>query len=144
MPALRTILACAVPLALAAGCHDHDHDHDDSMLVGDGETHTDDLTYHLMLTSSPDPLVVGDVTLDIMVMDAANGHAGVTGATLEVTPFMPDMDHGIGVAPQVMEMSMEGMYQATWEYSMSGRWEVTIDIEAEPGNDSVVVAHDVE
>ena len=136
-------------LALVA-CNDHDHDHDhdhghnEEMLVGDGGTHTDEGTYHLMLSSSPDPLVSGEVSLEIKVMETANNHEAVTGATIEITPWMPDMDHGIGEAPEVVELETEGSYEATWEYSMPGRWELTIDITADPGTDSVVVAHDVE
>jgi YtkA-like protein len=55
--------------------------------------------------------------------------APVTGASLTVTPFMPDHQHGPGAyTPQVMEMATPGQYQIsdinTW---MPGYWEITID-----------------
>jgi len=56
--------------------------------------------------------------------------APVTGASLTVTPFMPDHQHGPGAyTPQVMELtSTPGQYQIsdinTW---MPGYWEITID-----------------
>ena len=56
--------------------------------------------------------------------------APVTGASLTVTPFMPDHQHGPGAyTPQVMEQqATPGQYQIsdinTW---MPGYWEITID-----------------
>ena len=55
--------------------------------------------------------------------------APVTGASLTVTPFMPDHQHGPGAyTPQVMELATPGQYQIsdinTW---MPGYWEITID-----------------
>lgn len=54
--------------------------------------------------------------------------APVTGASLTVTPFMPDHQHGPGAyTPQVMELATPGQYQIsdinTW---MPGYWEITI------------------
>jgi hypothetical protein len=55
--------------------------------------------------------------------------APVTGASLTVTPFMPDHQHGPGAyTPQVQALATPGQYQIsdinTW---MPGYWEVTID-----------------
>ena len=58
--------------------------------------------------------------------------APVTGASLTVTPFMPDHQHGPGdYTPQVQELvapAPPGQYQIsdinTW---MPGYWEITID-----------------
>jgi len=55
--------------------------------------------------------------------------APVTGASLTVTPFMPDHQHGPGAyTPQVMELATPGQYQIsdinTW---MPGYWEITVD-----------------
>jgi hypothetical protein len=55
--------------------------------------------------------------------------APVTGASLTVTPFMPDHQHGPGAyTPQIQAMPTPGQYQIsdinTW---MPGYWEVTID-----------------
>jgi hypothetical protein len=55
--------------------------------------------------------------------------APVTGASLSVTPFMPDHQHGPGAyTPQIQALATPGQYQIsdinTW---MPGYWEVTID-----------------
>jgi hypothetical protein len=55
--------------------------------------------------------------------------APVTGASLTVSPFMPDHQHGPGAyTPQIQAMPTPGQYQIsdinTW---MPGYWEVTID-----------------
>jgi hypothetical protein len=55
--------------------------------------------------------------------------APVTGASLTVSPFMPDHQHGPGdITPRVQEMPPPGQYQVsdinTW---MPGYWEITID-----------------
>jgi hypothetical protein len=64
--------------------------------------------------------------------------APVTGASLTVTPFMPDHQHGPGAyTPQVMELATPGQYQIsdinTW---MPGYWEITIDAKT-PGSSPV-------
>jgi hypothetical protein len=55
--------------------------------------------------------------------------APVTGATLTVSPFMPDHQHGPGAyTPQIQPQPTPGQYQIsdinTW---MPGYWEITID-----------------
>jgi hypothetical protein len=71
--------------------------------------------------------------------------AGVVGApadhaTLTVTPWMPDHQHGAGAyTVQVQAMPDAGQYKLTqintW---MPGYWEITIDAEANGVHDSVV------
>jgi hypothetical protein len=55
--------------------------------------------------------------------------APVTGASLTVSPFMPDHQHGPGAyTPQIQALPTPGQYQIsdinTW---MPGYWEITID-----------------
>jgi hypothetical protein len=69
--------------------------------------------------------------------------ANVEAATITVTPWMPDHGHGIDEEPMMTEAD-DGMYEATWTYSMGGRWEITIDVDGDAGVDTVVVAYDVE
>jgi hypothetical protein len=66
----------------------------------------------------------------------------VTGATVAVTPYMPDMGHGITDEPVVTE-GEDALYEAVFTYSMGGYWELTIDIDAEPGADQAIVAYEV-
>ena len=66
--------------------------------------------------------------------------APVTGASLTVTPFMPDHQHGAGAyTPQIQELATPGQYQVTdintW---MPGYWEITISATSGTVQDSVV------
>lgn len=96
--------------------------------------------YTLELAPERDPFVAGDQSeLHIVV----TGEAGpTTSAALSLTPWMPDMGHGIAQAPEVVGDG--DAYLATWVFSMPGYWELTIDIDAEHGADQAVVAYDVE
>jgi hypothetical protein len=63
-----------------------------------------------------------------------------TGASMTVTPFMPDHQHGAGVYKvQVEAMPDAGQYKLsqinTW---MPGYWEITIDAQVGTVHDTVV------
>jgi len=67
------------------------------------------------------------------------GGAPTTGATLTITPWMPDHQHGAGAyTPKVQEMT-NGQYDVqeinTW---MPGYWEVTVDATVGTVHDSAV------
>ena len=101
---------------------------------------TSDDLYMVHLTPSSEPFVSGeDVTLGMHVLQDGEG---VAGATVEVVPWMVDMDHGTGEVV-VTEMTMGdevGMYEAAFSFSMGGYWEVTIDIDGS----QAVVAYEVD
>ena len=66
--------------------------------------------------------------------------APVTGASIIVTPFMPDHQHGPGAyTPQVQATANPGEYKIsqinTW---MPGYWEITITVDAAQVHDSVI------
>ena len=111
--------------------------------TGDGEVVTQNNLYHLKLVSAPYPHQAGQVQLSIQLSDNQNNQTPVTGATLQVTPLMPDMGHGINEDVQATE-SGNGDYLATWSYSMAGQWELTLDVDASMGTDKVIVTYDVE
>jgi hypothetical protein len=53
----------------------------------------------------------------------------VTGATIAVKPWMPDMGHGSSETPQITPMATEGMYQITvLDLFMPGIWTNTFTI----------------
>jgi hypothetical protein len=53
----------------------------------------------------------------------------VTGATITMKPFMPDMGHGSSVTPQVTPMGTAGMYQITLiDLFMPGIWTNTFTL----------------
>ena len=68
-----------------------------------------------------------------------SGGAPVDGATLEVTPFMPDHGHGTSINAVVTPSGSNGEYDVTpvnmW---MPGYWEVTVDIDDQGTADSAV------
>ena len=53
----------------------------------------------------------------------------VSGATMTVTPWMPDHGHGSSIVPQVMPMTSAGTYQVTLlDLFMPGIWQITFDV----------------
>ena len=103
---------------------------------------TDGGLYDLTLTADPDPPVAGVASLGIDVADAATG-AAVTDAEIGVTPWMTEHGHGLSEDPVVTELG-QGAYEASFTYTMSGTWDLTVSIDAEAGADEVTVAYEVE
>jgi hypothetical protein len=89
-----------------------------------------------LMESTPAPPKKGDNTWIIQAVDSSE--TPLTGATVKVTPFMPDHGHGTPIRAEVTEQ-MNGNYQATpvnlW---MPGLWEVTVEVTANAQTDSVV------
>ncbi len=97
--------------------------------------------YVLRITPSSDPFLAGEEAG--MEVEIRAGDDAVVGADLQVDPFMPDMGHGVQDAPVVTEAG-QGVYRATWTFSMPGYWEVELTVDAEPGVDRGVAAYEVE
>ena len=93
---------------------------------------TDAGLFHLELEHDPWPAVAGDARMHVRVMDAEAEMAPVLGASFTVEPWMPAHEHGTAEPPVVMEHG-EGLYMATWAYSMPGAWQLNLHIEAEDG-----------
>lgn len=80
-----------------------------------------DITY-----SSAKPLVVGDNVMDVKIMDAGKA---VTGASVEMKVFMPEMP-GMPYMEYIKMMKESGeAYTGSINYSMGGTWQVHIFIE---------------
>lgn len=78
--------------------------------------------------------------IQINAMNAGVVGAPVTGASIVVTPFMPDHQHGTAIKTQVEAMPDAGQYKLSpinlW---MPGLWETTITVSGSGGaSDSVV------
>jgi hypothetical protein len=130
--------------ALAAGaCSDDGGDDDDGTSYNcAAETRDDEFvtglakpgevgTYEFkLLSSDPTPPSRGDNTWVLQLSTIAAPVAPVTGASLRVTPFMPDHAHGSGKPVIVTPMTEAGQYQLDpvnlW---MPGLWEITIQAE---------------
>lgn len=135
------LLMLASIVAAAAACHGGETTPDadealacmtsgrgDTYAVGLSHTGTNQAYVFKMMSAVPAPPARTLNAWVIQISWEATG-APVTGASLNVSPFMPDHQHGPGAyTPQVQETSTPGQYQIsdinTW---MPGYWEVTID-----------------
>lgn len=61
----------------------------------------------------------------------------VPGAKIEITPWMPDMGHGVMAIPRVTDKG-KGKYDVLFMLSMGGLWELRMDIIKDELKDKVV------
>ena len=88
--------------------------------------------------ASPAPPGKGMNTWTIQVTDAQG--KPVSGATVVLTPFMPDHGHGPSTLPQVTPMADAGMYQLSLiDLFMPGIWQNTFTITPASGPAGSVV-----
>jgi hypothetical protein len=104
--------------------------------VVDGERGVFQVT---LVASDPAPPDKGDNTWTLEVTERAGGQP-VDGATIEITPFMPDHGHGTPIRAQVTAGGAPGVYRAgpvnTW---MPGYWEVSVSVVGSDGRSDRVV-----
>jgi hypothetical protein len=80
-----------------------------------------------LMEATPAPPQKQSNALVLQVIDAAG--KPVDGATLSVTPFMPDHGHGSSVKPTVMPMG-GGVYDVSNVYlPMPGLWRLTVTVQ---------------
>jgi hypothetical protein len=80
-----------------------------------------------LVEATPAPPAKQSNTLMLQVVDTAG--APVEGATLSVTPFMPDHGHGSSVKPTVTPKG-GGTYEVTNVYlPMPGLWRLTVTVQ---------------
>ena len=90
-----------------------------------------------LLGADPAPPVKGNNTWSVEVRDASGP---VDGATIAVTPFMPDHGHGSSVRAAVTPSGSPGGYQlAPVNLFMSGLWRVTLAIATPSGQRESVI-----
>ncbi len=158
-----SILQALVGAILLTGCPSYGDDDDDADQSADDDAAADDdatdddsgdddgnagLTasdsglFFAEFAPDPDPPVLGDNSLGILLHDAdANP---VAGAALTLEPFMPEHGHGSSATPAVSEQG-DGHYLATSiVYQMMGEWELIIDVEADGKSDRFVLTYSVE
>ncbi|HEY0992778.1 MAG TPA: FixH family protein [Kofleriaceae bacterium] len=93
-----------------------------------------------LMSATPAPPGFSDNTWILQINAMSGGVVGApaTGATLTVTPFMPDHAHGT-LRVDVQPMPDAGQYKLSpitlW---MAGLWEITIDVQAGSTRDSTV------
>lgn len=85
-----------------------------------------------LMSASPAPPSTGVNTFSLQVVDAAG--AALDGATITVTPWMPDHAHGSSVKAGVVPAG-GGMYTVSNVYLvMAGLWQVTVTVEQATGD----------
>jgi len=93
-----------------------------------------------LMSAMPAPPAFSDNTWIVQINSMSGGVVGApaTGATLTVTPFMPDHQHGT-LRVNIEALSTPGQYKLTpinmW---MAGLWETTIDVQVGAVRDSAV------
>jgi len=93
-----------------------------------------------MVTATPAPPARYQNAWTILVSSMNNNVVGapITGAAIQVTPWMPDHQHGNGIPVTVAE-GAGGMYTLDPLFlGMPGYWEITLDVDANGTSDSVV------
>lgn len=89
-----------------------------------------------LLESRPGPRV-GNLRWTLQVLDAEG--TPVTGATVKVSPFMPDHHHGSPLIPTIKE-SGEGVYVAApINLTMPGFWRTTVRVTTDAWTDIVII-----
>lgn len=159
----RALMPKNIPLISAAliagglilsGCSDHGHTETqsanscgmaaDTFSAGMQKTGTQQKLNIKLMTATPAPPAKGDNTWVIQVSDTAN--MPIDGATIQVTPFMPEHGHGSSIDVIVTPKGSGGKYTLEpINLSMPGVWEITIDITTATGtSDSLKFAFCIE
>jgi hypothetical protein len=111
-------------------------DRDDTFIAGMAKQGAGGIEVTLV-TATPTPPARGDNTWTVELKQ--NG-TPVSGAAVEVIPFMPDHRHGTPVTPTVTATANPGEYQVTpvnlW---MPGLWEITVKATPSGGTQDTVV-----
>lgn len=84
-----------------------------------------------LVESRPGPPIKGTNAMSLEIVDA--GGQPVDGATITITPWMPDHAHGSAVKPVVTPMG-SGKYEVEQVYlAMAGLWQVKVAIQPPGG-----------
>jgi hypothetical protein len=129
------IILLSISCAIAEADHQHDKEftkhYEDSMFRV-----TDKGLFSVEMVIKGQEPVAGVNMVDLIIHNRED--KDVTGAAITVTPWMPDMGHGVSEKPVVSEKG-GGLYSVeNIILIMSGHWELRIDIKKDALQDSVV------
>lgn len=142
------ILLSTVALSLSAfsiSSADGVKDHDKGEMSTKMTKHYDDSLFKVTKDGSfsvevripEDGLEMGVNSIDLIVH--SDKDKDVAGAAIKVSPWMPEMDHGVGEVPEISERG-GGLYTVNnLMFSMTGTWELRIDITSGKVSDSIVI-----
>ena len=86
-------------------------------------------------SSDPAPPAQGD---NIWILSVSDGSGAAAGATVAITPKMPDHGHG-GPSPEITDQG-DGAYEAApVNFPMGGYWEMTVSVETAGGTTDEVM-----
>jgi hypothetical protein len=106
--------------------------------VGLSAKATDGALAVTFVDANPAPPAKGENTWTVKIADGSG--QPMSGATVTVTPFMPDHGHGSSIVPQVSPMGSDGTYEVSLlELFMPGIWQVTFTITPASGPPGTVV-----
>ena len=84
-----------------------------------------------------EPISINQIHNWVVHVETADGDA-VEGASISLVGGMPDHDHGLPTLPQSTRYIGDGDYVVEGvKFHMNGRWQVTMTIAVESGNDTV-------
>jgi hypothetical protein len=113
---------------------------DDTFVVGIEKVGEQGKLNFKILSADPAPPARNDNAWVVQINAMTSGVIGapVTDATMSVTPFMPDHQHGAGKTVIITNLPDAGQYNLSpinlW---MPGLWETTINATSASGNDQV-------
>jgi hypothetical protein len=112
----------------------------ESVPVGPSSVVTNQGLYELTLVPDQAPWAASEeVSMEISI--AADGQ--LTDAALALDFWMPDHGHGLSGEPVIVPVST-GIVEASWTFSMSGYWEITLDVDGPAGTDTAVTGWEVQ
>ena len=132
------LAAATLIIVFAVACGNAIDEDDDQVASG---TYEGDDGLVAELVFEPDPPQAGDVDLQI---DLSVDGEPVTGATIDVEPWMPAHDHGANTVPVVEELD-DGSYMVDdLSFSMAGHWELRLDVDWDDGDSQMIIDLEVE
>ena len=154
---LYKIFVLFLPLLLVQSCGDKGNDSDNTPMHSCGTAYTIDTfklgmqkttqNEHFTITlsaASPAPPDIGNNDWTIQVSDQSSN--ALESATITLTPFMPEHGHGTSPADfNGVATDTVGTYSIKdFPLTMSGIWQITIDVNDNSNNDKAVFTFCVE
>ncbi len=103
-------------------------------------------TLQFEMRTLPQPPARGTNAAEFVFTDPADG-SPVDGLTLQVTPWMPAMNHGDGIYPSITAAGNGRYVVGNLDFFMPGEWElqttVSSDVDASAVTDNVTPTFDV-
>lgn len=99
--------------------------------------------YRLTAIPEFEPVSINRLHRWTLALETADGEP-VSAAELTLTGGMPEHNHGLPTQPRITECAGEGEYLLEgMRFHMPGTWELVVDIEAGPGNDTVILSFEL-